>query len=172
MITWKKLLKEWVIPLAAEVLIILLLIRFICFLALVPTGSMIPTIAERSWLFVTRMYEPEKSVRRGDILVFESDELKETLIKRVVGLPGDDIRMDGRGSLYVNGEYYPEPYVTHSSGKSGEWRVPDGCFLFMGDNRADSYDSRFWQMPYVPGSKISGKARVTLWPPSNFGLLE
>lgn len=170
--TAKKIWKGWILPFGVEILIMLLLLKFVFFLTVVPTGSMIPAIGEGSWLFVTHVYQPEKTVGRGDILVFDNDELGETLIKRVVGLPGDEIELDGDGKMILNGSPYPEEYVVNGSDGSGTWRVPPGCYLFMGDNRSNSFDARGWDNPYIPADKIIGKAHFALWPLSNFGPLE
>lgn len=169
--TFKKILREWIVPFGLEIIVVLLILKFAFFFATVPTGSMIPTIPERSWLFVTRMYAPEKTVQRGDIVVFYSDELGETLVKRAVGLPGDNIAIDENGDMTVNGREFTEGYVLFPSETSGEWDVPDGCYLFMGDNRAESFDARLWQSPYIPADKLMGEARFALWPLSNFGPL-
>lgn len=167
----KKILKEWIIPFGIEILVVLLLLKFAFFLTRVPSGSMLPTIQEHSILFATHMYAPEKTVQRGDILVFESDELGEILIKRVIGLPGDEVTLD-HGELYINGERYEEPYVVYDENFSGTWNVPEGSYLFFGDNRAGSWDARKWSEPYIPEDKLIGEARFTLWPLSNFGFLE
>jgi len=168
---WKKFLREWVIPFVLEVVAVLLIIRFAVFCVRVPTGSMIPTVNENAWLVATRMYFPEKTVQRGDILAFESDELGQVLLKRVVGLPGDTVELV-EGEMYVNGVYYPEEYVVNEMEFSGSWQVPDGCYLFMGDNRAGSLDARFWEEPYIPAEKLVGEVRFGLWPLSNFGILK
>lgn len=167
----KKLLREYIIPLAIEAVVVLLFLRFVAFLAVVPTGSMLPTVEEGGWLITTRMYAPEKTVQRGDIVLFESDELQNTLVKRVVGLPGDAVVLDEEGRMYVNGEYYPEPYVVYPQAQAGSWQVPEGCYLFMGDNRAGSWDARYWEQPFIPAEKLVGEARFTLWPLSRFGVL-
>ena len=166
----KKVLKEWVLPLAAEVLVILLFVKFVAFLIIVPSGSMLPTIQLHSCLVATRTYSPENSLERGDIIAFRSDELDKVLIKRVVGLPGDQVDIV-EGKTYINGEYYEEPYVVYPSGETISFSVPEGCYLFLGDNRAGSSDARVWEEPYIPADKIIGEARFTLFPFSNFGFL-
>ena len=88
--TWKKFLKEWVLPLGAEVLVIVFLLKVVFMLVLVPSGSMLPTIQKNSVLFCTYIHDVSK-VERGQILVFESDELGKTLIKRLIGLPGETV---------------------------------------------------------------------------------
>ena len=166
-----KFFKEWVIPFGIEILVVLLIIKFIFFFVIVPTGSMIPTIDEHSILFATRVHNAEKSVERGDILVFRSDELDTTLVKRVVGMPGDHVVIDGEGKVTINGEPFAEEYVVYKSPKEGDFQVPEGCYLFLGDNRNGSLDARSWENPYIPGDKIEGKAIFTLWPFENFGVL-
>ncbi|MEA5011212.1 MAG: signal peptidase I [Angelakisella sp.] len=167
----KKFCKEWIIPFAIEIVVILLIVKFVCFFVIVPTGSMVPTIAERSILFATRVYNPEKNVERGDILVFRSDELDMTMVKRVIGIPGDHVVIDEDGNTYLNGELYPEDYVFYKSYRTGDFTVPDGCYLFLGDNRNGSLDARSWEQPYISADKIQGKAIFTLWPFNNFGVL-
>ncbi|WP_312643860.1 signal peptidase I [Hydrogenoanaerobacterium sp.] len=170
--TFKRVLKEWIIPFALEIIAIVLIVKFVCFFAVVPTGSMIPTVDEHSWLFATRMYNPEKNVKRGDILVFRSDEMDQTLLKRCIGLPGEKIVLDDEGKLYINGEYYEEPYVVNKLAEPASFQVPEGSYLFLGDNRSGSLDARYWEDPYVPAGKIMGKARFTMWPLKNFGILK
>lgn len=169
--TFKKFMKEWVIPFGIEILIIMLIIKFVCFFAVVPTGSMIPTVDEGSWLFATRLYNPEKNVKRGDIVVFRSDEMNLILLKRCIGLPGETIELDEEGKLYVDGVYTEEPYVVNEQARSASFTVPEDCYLFFGDNRSGSTDARDWQQPYISSDKLMGKAHFTLWPLQNFGPL-
>lgn len=168
--TTKKIFKDWIIPFGIEIIVVLLILKFAFFFVNVPTGSMVPTIAENGWLFTTRMYSPQTTVKRGDIVVFESDELGELMIKRVIGLPGDEVVVEPNVT-YINGEPLEEDYVKHPGNVVGQWQVPQGCYLFFGDNRANSFDARLWNNPYIPADKLVGEARFSLWPPSNFGLL-
>lgn len=169
---FQKALKNWIIPFAIEVLVVVLIIKFVFFFAVVPTGSMLPTVSEGSWLFATRMYNPEKSVQRGDVIVFYSEELEETLLKRCIGLPGEVVDVDEFGDVMIDGVPLDEPYVVNTDGTSGHFEVPEGCYLFFGDNRAASFDARYWNEPYIPASQLKGEARFTLWPLNNFGPLK
>jgi signal peptidase I len=169
----KKILKEWVIPFGIEILVLLFIIKFLFFFVIVPTGSMIPTIDKASVLFALRVHDPEK-LERGDIVVFESDELELTLVKRLVGLPGDHVVITEDGDMILNGEPVEEDYVFYKDSDpdhAGDFQVPEGCYLFMGDNRSGSNDARLWEEPYIPGEKITGKAVFTIWPVGNFGPL-
>lgn len=168
---FKKILKDWVIPFVLEILVVLLLVKFVFFFVIVPTGSMIPTIEEHSFLFATRVHKPEK-LHHGDIVVFQSDELGKTLVKRLIGLPGETVVVDEEGKLTVNGQAVAEPYVQNSSNLSGQFQVPEGCYFFLGDNRSGSFDARSWEQPYITKDKIEGKAIFTLWPLDNFGGLK
>lgn len=166
----QKIWKEWILPIGVEILVIFLFIKFVAFAVYVPTGSMLPTIQVPSLLVATRVYSPENSVERGDIIAFNSEELEKVLIKRCIGLPGDKIELDD-GKLYVNGEYTEEPYVVNTYEEDGSWTVPEGCYFFLGDNRSGSYDAREWEDPYIEAEEIIGEARFTLYPFTNFGLL-
>ncbi len=143
----------------------------------IPSESMVPTleISDRVFVnkFIYRMNEPE----RGDIIVFRSAEGgNEDLIKRVVGVPGDNVEVRD-GVLFLNGERREEPYLNDRSPDSGfcpdngfcDTTVPPGHVFMMGDNRANSRDSRFFGP--VPYDSIEGEAFVIFWPPSHVGLL-
>lgn len=166
----KKIIKGWVIPFGIEILVLLFVIKFLFFFVVVPSGSMIPTIEQASVLFATRVHDPA-TLERGDIVVFQSDELGLTLVKRLIGLPGDTVILDKEGKLFINGEPVKEPYVFHKAATPGEFHVPEGHYLFLGDNRSGSNDARMWLRPYISGDKIQGKAQFTIWPVAKFGKL-
>jgi signal peptidase I len=102
-----------------------------------------------------------------------SSESKQTFVKRVVGLPGDVLRIvDGR--VIRNGKQEPDAYITACDAAaectfSGSIRVPAGDYYMMGDNRGDSDDSRYWGP--VPERYIIGLAFFTYWPPDRIGVL-
>ncbi|MFX0549340.1 signal peptidase I [Hathewaya histolytica] len=162
--------KEWFVPIIAAVVIATLINRFWFFNIKVPTESMYPAIVPGDRILVTRVYNKDK-LKRGDIIVFHSDELKEDLIKRLIGLPGDKVKVNGDGSLYINGEKISEPYIVNQGDVKGEFVVPKDNFLFMGDNRKDSLDSRYWKNPYISKDKIMGKAQFVLTPFKRTGKL-
>ena len=171
--TWKRLWKEWILPFGLEILALLLIVKFIFFIAIVPSGSMEPTIQERSALFTLRVHDLEK-LERGDVIVFEAEtpELEgTTLIKRLIGLPGDHVEIDENGVMTINGEVQSEDYVVYQYAIPSVFDVPEGYYLFMGDNRANSLDSRYWSDPYVSAESIQGRAVFTLFPFSHFGKL-
>src|SRR5918998_2340771 len=125
----------------------------------IPSQSMVPTLKVQDRVlvnkFIYRFSEPE----RRDIVVFQSVEGGgEDLIKRVVGLPGDEIAVRG-GRLFVNDEPQTEPYVNKTFPDRTTFApttVPKGHYFMMGDNRANSRDSRFFGP--VPEKNIEGEA--------------
>ena len=102
--------------------------KFVLFVPIVPSGSMEPTIAEHSALIALRVHHLEK-LQRGDIVVFtaQTPELEgTTLIKRLIGLPGDHVEIDESGAVTINGEVQPEDYVVYQYAIPGEYDVPEG----------------------------------------------
>src|SRR5919199_31216 len=138
----------------------------------IPSESMVPTleIGDRVFVnkFIYRFHEPERS----DIVVFRSAEGgEEDLIKRVVGVPGDQVEVRD-GVLFVNGQRQEEPYVNPEfpdDSSYGPATVPQGKVFVMGDNRSNSRDSRFFGP--VPLDNVEGEAFVIFWPPSHIRLL-
>jgi signal peptidase I len=168
----------------------------------IPTGSMESTLMTGDHLFVDRLaYSPHDSfsgrllpyseVQRGDIIVFRWPvDISQNYVKRVIGLPGDHIRIESK-DVYRNGTKLIEPYVQHidsrriayrddfpsappagelfPGGRSmleenahdGEVVVPPGKYFAMGDNRDNSSDSRYWG--FVPRENIIGKPVIVYW---------
>lgn len=113
--------------------------------------------------------------RRGDVIVFLAPTAEQKdFIKRVVGLPGEEIRIV-RGKVYVNGQLLDEPYLSHLATydyplNGQPMRVPPDHYFVLGDNRPNSSDSHYgWT---VPAKDIIGKAWVSYWPPSEWRVLE
>lgn len=153
----------------------------------IPTSSMEPTLLIGDHLVVNKMLysaaatalgrglAPLRNVRRGDIVVFKSPaEPDRNIVKRVIGLPGEQIRISNR-QIYIDDEPLEEPYAYYSSSESKGDRsysnshrdnteesiVPEGHYFVMGDNRDNSYDSRFWGT--LPGKLIKGRALFVYW---------
>jgi signal peptidase I len=78
------------------------------------------------------------------------------IVKRVLGLPGEQVVIEPAGRVSVDGVPVHEPYVVHPGGPSGTYQVPPGHLLLLGDNRPCSNDSRHWQRPYLPVSAVHG----------------
>jgi signal peptidase I len=142
----------------------------------IPSKSMVPTLEVGDRVFVNKFIYRFDPPERHDIIVFKSVEGsteggQEDLIKRVVGLPGDEISVQD-GALFVNGERQEEPYVNKQSPDTSSFGpavVPEGKVFVMGDNRADSRDSRF--IGPVPLENIEGEAFMIFWPPVHIRLI-
>jgi len=167
----KKVFKDWILPILAAIIIAFIINKVIFFNVSVPTGSMLPTIYLNDKILVTRVHN-KSNLKNGDIVVFHSDELNEDLIKRLIGLPNDEVEIKEDGSLYVNREKINESYVKNPGGKAGvKFKVPKDSYFFMGDNRINSLDARYWEQPFIPEKDIMGKARLIISPFSRFGKL-
>jgi signal peptidase I len=165
-----KVIIEWVICFGIAVVIAILINKFLIFKVSVPTGSMIPTINIEDQLFVSRIYN-YNNIKRGEILVFESKEKNTTLIKRVIGLPGDTVEIK-LGVVYVNGQELQEDYVKNNDDFTGEFIVPEGKYFFLGDNRRVSDDARRWKYHYIDEADVKAKAQLRVYPFSDFGFVK
>jgi signal peptidase I len=166
-------LVEYVIILAVSFALVFGFVRpFVVEAFWIPSGSMIPTLEINDRVlvnkFIYRFTEPD----RGDIVVFQSvEDPKQDLIKRVVGLPGDRIAVRS-GRLIVNGEPQKEPFTNERFPDRSFFApttVPKNHVFVMGDNRANSQDSRVFGP--LPEKNIEGEAFLRFWPPSRIGLL-
>lgn len=126
--------------------------------------SMDPTLYDKELFLIDKKVEADAGLQRGDIVVFNTDADDYFYVKRVIGLPGETVRLEGT-SLSIksgDGEYKPlnEPYLLNGQVNYGDKRyfiVPTGEYFVMGDNRTHSKDSRTFIYPYVTASQIYGK---------------
>lgn len=158
---------DWVIPICIAFVLAWVIREFAIYKVYIPSESMVPTLNVGDRLFVTRVYNPEH-LKRGDVVVFHSDELNDDLIKRLIGLPGDHVSIRN-GKVFVNGEELKEDYIGTPDHLSGEYDVPQGKYFFLGDNRYYSKDSRYFKYPYIDADSIMGKAQIKVYPFSDFG---
>ena len=167
----KKIINDYIVPIVIAFVLAMAIRQFLFYKVVVPTASMSPTIQVNDQLIVTKVYN-KNSLKTGDVVVFNSKELNEELIKRLIGLPNDKINVTEDGKVYVNGKALNQPYVVNNGGKGGTYKVPEGEYFFMGDNRSDSFDSRYWKNPYISWADIKGKARFTIYPFNRLGKLK
>ena len=124
--------------------------------------SMVPTLQDGEYVLVNRLAYRTNISERGDIIVFQSPQAPDLdLIKRVIGLPGDTVKIFG-GNVEINGQRLTEPYIAAAPIYNGEWTVPDGNLFVLGDNRNDSSDSHAWGL--LPIENVIGKAVLIYWP--------
>ncbi len=132
--------------------------------------SMQPTLYAGDFVIVNKMAYKFGDPSRGDVIVFHypPDPDREPYIKRVIGLPGDEVKVTG-GQVYVNDVPLREPYIKAAPNYDGTWNVPENFLFVLGDNRNNSSDSHSWGM--VPLENVIGKAEVVYWPPSEWQVL-
>ena len=174
---------------AHEILSLLLYIVIvfgICFLIITFVGqrsrvsgsSMEPTLSDGDNLIVDkisyRLHDPE----RFDIVVFPYRDSDVFYIKRVIGLPGETVRIDEEGNIYINGEILEENYgletidSRHIGRAIEEVKLGKDEYFVMGDNRNNSKDSRFEEVGNIKRSEIDGKAVFRIWPLSKIGRIK
>lgn len=131
--------------------------------------SMRPTLEDGEFILVNRMAYKFSAPKRGEIIVFRSPVTPdEDLIKRIIGLPGDEVAINN-GHVYINKNLLDEPYIAALPIYSGSWQVVDGYLFVLGDNRNDSSDSHSWGL--VPMQNVVGKSLLIYWPFTEWGML-
>lgn len=176
-VDWKQELKSWGITLAMTVVLVVVLKNFIIINAAVPTGSMENTILPGDNILGLRIAYMMEEPQRGDVIFFYfPDDESQKYVKRIIGLPGETITIID-GKIYIGDATIPleEPYLKE------EWirgtgpyvfKVPDGCYFVLGDNRNNSADARYWRNTYVTKEKIIAKAVFTYYPFNRMGVVE
>jgi signal peptidase I len=187
---------DWLVTIVAAIVIVLAIKQWVVNPYKIPTSSMEPTlhcaqpatgclasISDR--VLACRICYELGSPKRGDIVVFRTPAKAKLrcgeggiYVKRLIGLPGDIVREDKHGYIWVNGTKLKEPYVqpdrrrqdvANDRGYLGmRWDVPDGEYFFMGDNRGQSCDSRAWGT--VPRSHLIGNVIAIYWPPGRISI--
>ncbi|MHB8378380.1 MAG: signal peptidase I [Acidimicrobiales bacterium] len=167
---------EWLIVLVAAVLVSLTIRTYVFQTFLIPSPSMEPTLYQGNRILVDKLSVDFGTINVGDIVVFKappdvaricSDPVTD-LVKRVIGLPGDVLYTQGN-AIYVNGKKLDQKWsVFPTMGPTAikKMTVPKGQYYMMGDNHANSCDSRMWGT--VPRSDMIGKVFLKIWPLSEW----
>jgi signal peptidase I len=157
-------------PLVLGVAVVLALIALRAFVAepfRIPSESMAPTLEPGDQALVTKL---GGTPARGDLVAFHAPRTGEVLLKRVVAVAGDSVGIED-GVLVVNGRKQREAYVADpdaiDSVYFGPVTVAKGSLFMLGDNRANSEDSR--EFGAVPADRVIGRATARVWPPSRWG---
>ena len=168
-------IKSFLIDVVIAVLLAALVLYFIR-PTIVKQSSMEDTLHENDYMIMARLAYKNHEPQRGDIVIFQSSLIdydsgdEKLLIKRVIGLPGDEISIID-DQLYINGDIYEEDYLKDGYTPANDVpyegesvTVPEGSYFVMGDNRVNSVDSRSSEVGMVQADQIKGKVILRLFP--------
>jgi signal peptidase I len=190
---------DWVLTIAGAILIVLAIKQWVVNPYRIPSSSMEPYLNcaksggqgclgdSSDRVLACRICLDFSDPSRGDVVVFNTPRAAKvkcgeggTFVKRIIGMPGETVKEDGKGYIYVKGPTthggwmrLPEPYISKSarsfdtSYRNQKWKVPDGDYFMMGDNRGSSCDSRQWGS--VPRDDLIGTVFFVYWPPDRIG---
>ena len=154
-------------------LLIVILCRQFFFVPVTVKGeSMKPTFEDQNRVIISKM----SKIEAFNLIVFQSPISSDKHIKRVIGLPGDQIEII-EDTLYINGYPYPEPYLDENKEDrlfnepltgNLEFEVPDNSFFVLGDNRLKSMDSRIYGV--IKNEDIIGEVKLRIYPFQSFGM--
>lgn len=140
-------------------------------------SSMEPNFHDNEYILTDKLSYRLREPKRGEVIIFKAPKNPDVdYIKRVIGLPGDTVKVEG-GYVYVNDKKLDEPYLQDKSNlfpgsfitEGVDITISDGNLFVMGDNRPHSSDSR--EFGPIPKNSIIGRAFLRYWPPSVAGLL-
>ena len=166
---------SWLQILVTAACIAFVLNTFIIANSRVPSASMENTIMTKDRVIGSRLSYRFSTPERGDIAIFRfPDDESIYYVKRVIGLPGDTIDIID-GAVYLNGSDTPldEPYLRQEMEieEPMHFEVPEDSYFMMGDNRNNSWDSRYWTNKFVKQDKLVAKVLFRYWPLNQFGAI-
>ena len=170
--TSRSVARSWLRDMVVSVAVSAFIIVFLYQPVRVEGTSMLPMLEDQDRLFINKMAYRVGDVQRGDVVVFlYPHDHQKSYIKRVIALPGDDLRID-HGRVYVNGTQITEKYVPlryEDDRSESETVIPQHEYFVMGDHRSISSDSR--DFGPVERSLIYGKAAFVYWPMEQVGVV-
>lgn len=178
-VSTKKEIISWVKSLVFALIVVFICRQFIFTPTAVLGDSMLPTFHDADRVVVSKI----SKLQHFDVIVFDAPDIEgQQYIKRVIGLPGDSIKMED-DELYINGEMFPEEYLNKNKEdnllhkltgdftlkeNTGETKVPKDMLFVMGDNRLDSRDSRIFG--FVPYDSVIGEVKFRFYPLQKIGI--
>ncbi|EEP28292.1 signal peptidase I [Shuttleworthella satelles] len=165
-----------ILYLALVILAAYLIVTFVGQRTEVNGSSMENTLDNGDNLIVDKISYRLGSPKRFDIVVFPYPQNPSTyFIKRVIGLPGETVRIDSSGKIYINGQVLEENFGREVISNPGLAQEPiklgEDQYFVLGDNRNNSMDSRDSRVGLISGKSMVGKAFLRIWPLNKFGLV-
>jgi signal peptidase I len=169
--------KDNLVTVAIALVIALVIRAFVAEPRYIPSDSMLPTLEVGDRLVIEKVTKWFREPQVGDVVVFTPPELlqemgygeRDVLIKRVIGTPGHEIRIDN-GQIYLDNQLLQEEYIAEPAHYSLQpLIVPAHYFLVFGDNRNNSNDSHVWG--FLPEANVIGRAVFRFWPLGRTGPL-
>ena len=167
---WRRL--DFCISLALLIVVALSIRAFIAEPIRVDGDSMYPTLTHGEHMLVEKASYWFRTPARGEIIICYYPGYTESCVKRVIGLPGETVQIEG-GIVYINGAPLDERLYWNDliAGDYPAYTVPEGMVFVMGDNRNYSKDSRNASVGAIPPEKVVGRVLGVLWPLDRFRLL-
>lgn len=163
-----KEIREWILLFVICFAVVFVVRAKVILVANVPTGSMLETIQLEDKVLGNRLAYKTTDPKRGEIIMFHAPDDGELYIKRLIGLPGEKVTIDN-AQIYIDDSseplkenYLPEKWVDEND--DFVFEVPEDSYLFLGDNRNESFDARDWENTYVSREDIVAKAEVIYFP--------
>ncbi len=167
-----KKITDWLMTILLAVLLSLAIRTYVAEARWIPSESMLPTLRIGDHLIIEKISYKFGAIDRGDIVVFKAppaSHLEEVMIKRVIALPGETVSIKD-GVVYINGNPLEEPYELEKPREDFEpVTVPENSIFVMGDNRNNSFDSRFWGV--LEKDLVIGKAFARYYPLGSASIL-
>ena len=176
----KRMWKEWGEPFLIAAVIAIFIRTYVVGPYKIPTGSMRTTLLEGDRIFVDKITYRFRAPHRGEIVVFKYPlDPKKDFVKRLIAFGGEEVEIRD-GGVFINGKRLENPpqILSHYYYNRSEWayakegqkiKVPPGSFFVLGDNSAQSSDSRNWG--FVPDRNLIGRAFLIWWPIDRMGLV-
>ena len=165
---------EWIKSLVVAFVLAMFIRTFFFQAFKIPSSSMYPTLQIGDHLIANKLVYRFRDPGRGEIVIFKfPDNTRRDFVKRLVGRPGEKVNI-ADGKIYIDGKEVTESRIAgreyFNDEGMPEITVPEDKYFVLGDNSANSYDSRYWG--FVPRRDFLGEALFIYWPPKRWGIVK
>ena len=165
---------EWIKSLVVAFVLAMFIRTFFFQAFKIPSSSMHPTLQDGDHLIANRLIYRLQPPKRGEIIIFKfPNDTHRDFVKRLVGLPGEKVKIAG-GKIYIDGKTVTDNRITSryyfNDDGMPEIQVPTDSYFVLGDNSANSLDSRYWG--FVPQKNLLAEPLFIYWPPKRWGVVK